>query len=373
MTGDIDELLDRLDRIDRELDAALARLGDLSEDEAADLADTYRHAASLLEDYRDRATGTGDFGGYMEFRTKFSSLVEELPSDFPHRSAFEEAREEIDQRRLSDGNFDRATAALSSVADIVETLETIRSLRDERSSVRGELHDTRRSLEQRRVRLTDLASIEPDALDVPVEELQTPIDAYNDAVAEAHRSYLKSTAARDVVATYRRLSHFALLAFEPPPNDLEEYLAAHEVGAESVPTILEYLSYSRSKLSHYVEDAGRFKGELAPHGPYLDELDAAPFQIDWPPPPRREFRWQLRELVQAADRLGDQSVIEPLRELQALCRDPDRFEQLRSAARLQSELDESARDLVTSGEVHDELESIEASLEAIDEVLASDA
>lgn len=370
MRDDIAEHIDRLDRLERDIEAEEVRLADIEADDARALADAYRRARSLLEDYRERATGTGDFGGYMEFRSKFSSLVEDLDDGLAHHDAFEDALDHVEQRRLSDRHFDRALDALDPVADITAALDRLAQLRDERSSVRGDLLDVRRDLEQRRGDLVDLADIHPDALEVPVDELRTPIERYNEAVAEAHRSYLKETPARRVVATYRRLSHFALLDIDAPPAELEAYLEDHSVGREPVPTLREYLDYSRSKLDHYVEDAGRFAGEVGPHRPYLEGLTPTPFRIDWPPPAQSRFTWHLRELVQAVDRFGDNRPVEVLRELEALCRDTDRYERLRSAARLRAELDDGDRELVVSGAVHDELEHTDDAIEAIDTALA---
>lgn len=372
MTEELDELFSRLDRLEREETEATADLEGLAEGALEDLARAYRRAMSLLEDYRDRATGSGDFGGYVEFRSKFSTFVEELDEELPHRDAFEAAEERVDRRRLAASDFDRAIDALEPVADVVDALEERRSIRDDLQQVRGELIEARDTLEARRDTLADLATIQPDALDEPVGELRAPIDRYNEAIIDAHRRFIRNTPAREVLATYRRLSHFALLDIEPPPTELETYFETYDVGEEPVPTVRDYLTYTRSKLAHYVEDAGRFATEVGHHSGYLDQLTPEPFRIDWPPPPRSDFKWQLRELIKAVDRFGDAAVVEPLRELQQRCREPDRYDQLRSAARLQSELDDQELELVRSGAVHEELESVTANIEAIDAAIAGE-
>lgn len=369
MTDDIDSLLDRYSRLQREVEGKTEAFGSLSESDVSELASAYRQAVSLLEDYRERATGTGDFGGYMEFRTKFTTFAEGLDDDLPHRDAFVAAKEHIDRRRLSDRNFDQAHQELEPVEELVETYNEVESLREEVADVRSKLVSKRRSLLDRRDHLRDLTSVQPDALDAPVASLKSPIDRYNEHIESDHQTFLQETPAREVLATYERLSYFALLDVHAPPSALVTFLEDHPAGGEPIPTVREYLSFSRSKLEHYVDDPGHFIGEIGPHSGYLEKLSPTPFKIDWPPQERSTFMWKLRELIQAVDRFASSDAIEQLRELQQLCRDTERYQHLRSAARLQQELDKTERELVVSGAVHEELESVEQTLAAIDSAL----
>lgn len=372
MTDETDALLERYEQLQHEAQTAADGLGDLSESTAQDLASAYREAVSLLEDYRERATGTGDFGGYMEFRTKFTDFVEELDEGLPHREAFEEARDHIDRRRLSDRNFDDARRALEPVAAIVDTLEELESIRDELADVRSSIVAKRRSLIDRRDHLRDLSDVQAGALDAPIEALSSPIERYNDGIEADYRQYIKETPTREVLAAYKRLSYFALLDIEAPPSELAAFLEDHPAGEESISTIREYLTFSRSKLSHYVDDPGHFVGEVGPHSGYLESLSPQPYTIEWPPPPRSTLQWKLRELTQAVDRFATESTMEALRELQSLCRDEERYRHLRSGARLQQELDADERQLVLDGAVQDQLEAVEDAIEAVDAILEDD-
>lgn len=369
MSDDIDELLDEFEQLERQATAAEAALDGLAESDAEAVADAYRRANSLLTDYRDRATGSGDFGGYMEFRSRFSSLVEDLDAGLARRDAFEAALEHVERRRLSGSDFDRAEAALAPARTITETLTELQTIRDTRASVRSDLLDARAALEARRSHLESLAEISPEALDVPIDSLRMPIERYNEAIETEHRALLKETPSRDLLALYRRLSYFALIGVESPPEALQSYLERHDVGDKPIPTIREYLSYSRSKLDHYVADAGRFLGELAPHSGYLESLSPEPFRIEWPPPARDRFEWQLRDLIQATGRFAGDEAVELLRELQSLCRDSERYTELRSAARLREELDNDERQLVLTGGVDNELDAVSTQIAAIDAAL----
>ena len=369
MTSDTNDLVSRFERLDTAVDSTRNRLDGHDERAIEQLADAYRRAFGLLEDYRDKATGSGDFGGYVKFRSAYDSFVEELDEDLPHRSAFEASREAVDRRRLSGRDFDRAKEALEPVGELVDTLEELSSLKEERREIRNELLTKRRGLIEQRDHLKSLAEIQPSALDVPVESLQSPIDRYNEAVTTAHREFLSETSATDVLATYDRLSYFTLVTVEPPPAPLSNFLNQHSVGEEPISTLREYLSFSRSKLGHYVGDPGRFKGEIGPHSDYLDSLSVEPFLIDWPPPERQLMRWRLRDLIQMVDRFAGAETIELLRTIQSLCRNEERYSQLRSAARLNEELDEDELELVLSREVQDKIVSVTTAIETIDNAL----
>ncbi len=369
MIDDIEDTLDRYTQLQHEVEAIAGEFGTLSEAQVKEVATAYRRAVSLLEDYRERATGTGDFGGYMEFRTKFTDFVEELAADLPHRADFEAARDHIDRRRLSGRNFDQAREELTEVAAVVETLESLESTREELAATRAELVDARRLLQERRNHLKDLSNVQADALDAPVDALKSPVEAYNAGIEADYRTFLDQTSSRDVLAAYHRLSYFALLDIEAPPSELESFLEEHPAGGEPVPTVREYLDFSRSKLGHYVDDPGHFVGEVGPHSAYLESLTADPFTIGWPPPARSDMQWTLRELIQAVDRFASTETISHLRELRSLCRDDQRYQHLRSAARLRQELDDDERELVVSGAVHDELESVTTTLEAVEAAL----
>lgn len=367
---------------DEDLDSAIARYRsareafdaytrELGDDLPAidEVTDAYRRAIGLLDAYEDRATGSGDFKGYVEFRQRFDRLVEVLADDLPHRDAFEAAQAAVDHRRLNERHFTEARNALSPVEDLIETNRARTDARSRLRDARHELVEHRERLQARCDSLAQLASLDPDAIDADVTTLSEPVESYNSAIEEDFATFLRETPSRELLGTYHRLRHFSLLDIEQPPDDLVAFLSEHPVGHEPVPVILEYLDYSRSKLAHYVDDPGRFHGELRPDAPYLESLSAEPFRLDWPPPEASQFRWYLRELRQAVDRFATESTVATLRAIETVCRDSDRYSVLRSAAVLQHDLTPAERELVQSRDVEDELTDVQQAIDRIDTLL----
>lgn len=366
---DLDDLLEHLERTRAERRDLIADLT-MDLDRARRVEDPLRRAQGLLDGYEDDATGTGDFGAYLEFRSSFDELVEGLDADLPHRSSFEAAQDELDHRRLNEGHFEAARDALEPARETATTLESIRDLDDELGRLRRALEDRRVDLEDRRDRLEELVTLDPTALETPVDPLKEPVDRYNEAVTDAFDRYLADTPARDVLSRLSRMEPFALLDVDVPPSALVAFLEDDPVGDESVPQLLEYLDFSRSKLDHYVDDPGRFVAEVRPHAPYLEGLSADPFRIDWPPPAADTMRWVARELHQAVGRFAGADTMETLREVESLVREPDRYDALRTAAVARVELDPPERELVRSGRAEDELASVEADLDRIESALS---
>lgn len=370
---DLESLLDDTASAYHEVIAAKRDLGELDEATVSELRDAYVLAIDLLDSYEDRATGTGDFGGYLEFRQRFDQFVEELDDGLPFRDRFEQAASDVDRRRLSSGDFAKARGELEEVAEVVEALDRLDEARDRLKARRKRVLAKRSELERRRDRLEELAHLDPTALDVPVDDLREAIDSFNEGVRADHRRFLHDVSVRTVLEVYDHLSYFALLDIEAPPDALVTFFEQHSVGEESVSTVLDYIDYSRSKLEHYVDDAGHFLGEVRPHSPYLEELSSDPFEIEWPPPERDEFRWHLRELRQAVSRFGSDETVATLRDLEARCRDETRYTRQRSSAVLREDLGATERDLVIDGEAPDKLARVEEQLESIEELLEETA
>ncbi len=366
---DLDTMLEELATAQDDVKAAKAALGDLDEETASELREAYVYAIDLLDSYEDRATGTGDFGGYLEFRQRFDQFVEGLDDQLPYRPRFEQAAEDVDRRRLSSGDFDNARNELTEVSQIVDTLDQLHEARKRLKSIRKRAVARRRDLMQRRDRLAELAGLDPTALDAPVHELRETISTYNEGVRTDHRRFTHDVPVRTVLEIYDHLSYFALLDIDAPPSVLVSFFENHPVGEEPVSKVLEFLDYSRSKLDHYVDDAGHFLGEVRPHSPYLEELSSEPFTIEWPPPERERFLWHLRELRQAVARFGSDETIAHLRDLEAACRDGESYSRQRSSAVLREELDAAERDMVLDGEAETKLAHVESQIEKLDALL----
>jgi hypothetical protein len=353
----------------RQAEAAVEAYGD----DVQTIADAHQDALDLLASYEDTATGSGNFKAYVEFEEKFVTLVEELPDDLPTRSAFEEANELLDRRRLSESHFEQARELLAPAREVVETLE-------EREAARRHLRETRQAVRRRlstlddeiaaRERLQELGAVD---LDAPTERLRDPIEAYNDAVTGAFEAFRREQPARALLSFVDATTAYPLVDFAAPPEGLREYLTTSPVGAEPLPTVLDYVGYSRSKLSHYVDDPDEFRHRVATHETYLSRLDVSPLLAAWPPLPANELRPRAEELVAVTARFADESVVASARAVRDLTYRDD-YEELRRVAVARDELTDAERDRLASGAVADELarlrderDRLQSALDDVDE------
>lgn len=367
----------------RRLEDAQERLADVEarieaegEDAVEAAARAYRTASKLLDDYVDRATGTGreNFKAYVQLEGQFASLVEGLPEeiDGEGRAAFEAALDAIDKRRLDESDFERARSEL-------EPAERYADLLDEREDARDELTEARTAASRRldeladelteRERLRDLATVD---LEAPVERLREPIERYDEAVTEAFEAFRSNASAREVFAFLERTRWYPLVDYERPADELREFVETSDAGTEPIPQLLEYADYSRSKLSHVVDDADELKRRVATRRTYLERLDAEPLRIGWPPAPAAELRFRIRELRPLVERVGGEDLVALLREIRELTRDPD-YDRLQTAAEADRQLSDEERALLTDGRLENELAALRAERERLRTALEESA
>ncbi|SFC16718.1 hypothetical protein SAMN05444422_10596 [Halobiforma haloterrestris] len=335
------------------------RIDDESEETVEQVADAYRSATDLLESYVDRATGTGreNFKAYVELEGQFATLVENLPDDLRDRTAFEDALDAIDKRRLSESDFENAHAALEPAARYDELLRDREEARERIADARTAAARRRRELGDEiadRERLLELADAD---LDAPVERLREPIEAYNEAIRDRFGSYRLEASAREVFELLDRSRWYPFVGYELPPADLREYVADSPDGKHTIPELLEYAEYSRSKLDHYVADADVLKRRVATQRTFLDGIDADPLTIEWPPGPAGELRRRAREYRPFVDRVADEETVARLREVRRLTTDED-YDRLQTAAEAVAQLSPGERERVADSRVADELEAL---------------
>ena len=339
----------------REAEAAVA---DLEGDAPARIPEELRRFVSILDSYEDRATGSGDFRGYLEFRGRIATFVENLPEALPTRDAFESAQSILEQRRLSTGDFDRARAALEPARAISAALAEREEAAAELRRARGATRDRLQCLEDRLQELHALERYAEIDLDRSVEAIHEPISTYNHGVRSAFQAFRQHQPAREVIELFALGDRYPLLELPHPPRTLLRAARSDTFASLSVPELLEYAEYSRSKLDHYVDDAGAFQDIIREHRRYLTRMDADPFVIEWPPPPAAELRWRLRELTSMADRFADDPVMQSLRVVADSVRKADQFDELREIALAREALDTSARQRITSGQLAEEIEDV---------------
>jgi len=367
------DVADDLEAAAAELEAAEAAVEDRGEPRLKRIRDAYDDAVDLLDRYEDTATGSGgeNFRAYVEFQEEFTTFVEKLDDDLPHRDAFEAALSAVDKRRLTESDFDAARDALAPAREATAVLER-------RSDARRAYREARRAAAKRQSALEDaiaererLLELGEADLDAPVEDLRDPIEAYNDAVLDAFGSFREETPARDVLEFATTARRFPLVDVPSPPDDLRGYVHEQDAGGEPIPQLLEYADYSRSKLNHFVDDADELKRHVATHQTYLGRLDGSALTIEWPPAGADALRFRCDELISLVSRFAPGDVVAKLRDVRALTREPDRYGRLRNTAVAIEELGPEERERLRSGSVEAELESLRDELAVVEDVLES--
>lgn len=354
-------------RADRE--RAQERVEAIGENRLRELQDAYEELTALFSRYQERATGSGDFAGFIEFQEALGELVEDLPNNLPNRELFEDVDERLQKRRLAERDFEGARNSLSPVQDQIARLDERREA-DQRvqsleRQIREAIHETRQEID----RLETVIELGEADLDAPVEDLEEPIDQYNTAVREAFEQFRTSAPAREVIGLVETAEQYPLLSMADPPSGLLDYLERADVGRESIPTLLEYAGYSRSKLQHYVDAPATFQRVVGGNRTYLERLDADPLTIDWPPPAPETLRWRSDELISMLDRFAPPETVVALNSVLDLARSGDRYSRLRQAARARAELTADERERLAAGEVEGELAATRDRLEALEDVL----
>ncbi|MEF8773099.1 MAG: hypothetical protein V5A23_01670 [Halobacteriales archaeon] len=334
---------DRLEEAERRVETA-------GEDDLRTVAKVVEDVETLLARYEERATGTGDFQAFVEFEEKVANLVEGLPGDLPEREAFEDAGDHLDQRRLKDAHFERAREALAPARDLAARLDERRDARDAYREARRAATERRRRLDAEIEDLERVRRLGEADLSAPTGRLREPIETYDDAVADAFDQFKREASAREVLALVERTREYPLVTYRQPPEDLLAFVRDHPAGAETIPDLLEYADYSRSKLSHYVEDPDALKRAVATQQTYLRRLDAEPLTVGWPPPDAPTLRARTREYESVVHRFAGEDVTAALRTVRRLPVETD-YERLREAAVAAAELDDDEKRLVERGEL----------------------
>jgi hypothetical protein len=348
------DLVGRLERAATRLAEARKRVAAVGEADLRAVEDARDEFERLLARYEERATGTGDFQSFVEFQNEVAAFVEGLDEDLPARDAFEDAEGHLDQRRLKDAHFERAREALDPARDAVGRLDERREARESYRQARRAVADRRRELDAEVADLEQVKRLASADLDAPTERLREPIEAYDEAVANAFASFRRESSARELLRLVERTAAYPLVEYRQPPADLASFVREHEAGREPLADLLEYADYSRSKLQHYVDDPDALKRAVATQQTYLQRLDADPLTVGWPPPDAGALRVRTGEYEAVVHRFADEDVVAALRRVRRLPAATD-YERLRTAAVAEAELDGEERRLVERGAVDDRL------------------
>jgi len=364
--GDDDPVAD-LSAAAEALERAEERVADFGEAELERLADAHQEFTALLDRYEEPATGDGDFQTFIEFQSQVADFVERLHEDVLLRETFEAADEHLQQRRLTESDFEQVRSDLEPVADLAARLDERDDALDRYRAARNAVRHRRADVRERIGDLERLQELGEADLDAPVERLRDPIETYDERVAEAFETFTRESSAREVFDFLSAVDRFPLVPFESPPAELAAYVRDAEAGTEPVSRLLDYAEYSRSKLDHYVADPGALKTAVRPSTTYLRRLDADPLTVGWPPPSAARLRWRARELTAAVNRFAP-GVVADLRPVERLPDECD-YERLRTAAVARADLTDAERERLVSGAVAAELEDLRAERERLTEAL----
>ncbi|MFB6254053.1 MAG: hypothetical protein ABEI06_05540 [Halobacteriaceae archaeon] len=331
----------------------------IGKDTLSQLQDAYSQITSLLDQYEETATGSGDFESYIEFRTEITEYVENLPESFPEHETFEEIAEIFDQRRLSTRDFKKARRLLSPIEDQVAKLDRFQDKKQEYKNVRGTAITRLREIEDQIEELEYIKTLGEADLEAPIEKLQDPIETYNDNVQADFDEFIRTTRAEDVISFLETTQAYPLIDFQEPPPELVEYLTTKPAGEETIPQLLEYASYSLSKLDHYIEDPAALHQHVGNHEVYLNRLDADPLQIAWPPPKHTRLQWQIKEIQAALNRFATNETIASLHTIKNKLQDPEQYSHLRQAAIAIDELTAKHRQQLRNDEISDKLDELQ--------------
>jgi len=328
----------------------------VGEDELRRCRELYRELHDLLDRYEDTATGSGNFQAYTEFEGRVASLTDGLDDDLPERETFEAVDDYLQQRRLSESDFETARRKLDPVGDLVGRVDEWEQAREDYADARREARKRLDELDGRIAELERLQRLGEADLDAPVEHLRDPIERYDERVRTAFEEFRSNASTREVLAAVARADSFPLVGFQSPPSELVDYVERYDAGTETIPKLLEYAGYSASKLDHYVDDTAALKRAVASRRTYLRTLDADPLTVGWPPPPADHLPWLVREYRSVLSGFAGADVVTALRDVRGLARRED-YDRLRESALARAELAERERERLASGEVAAELKA----------------
>lgn len=349
-----DELIERLDQAGRRLERAETKVDEFGKDRLEELATAHREFTALLDRYEDEVVGdAGDVRTNVEFQSQIAETVNNMPSGMLLRETFIECAEALKKKWFKTADFEHVREQLEPVDDLVARVDEYDAANSEYRNAKKAATRHRRTLDERISEFERLVELGEADLDAPTERLRDPIEAYNAEVSEAFESFLQDAPAREVISFLEATDAYPLVPFELPPADLRTYLRENPVGEKPVHTLLEYAKYSRSKLDHYVEDAGQFDHLLSRQKTYLSRLSPLPLTIDWPPPTAEELRWRCEELTPACNRLSP-DVVAALRQVESLPRETD-YERLRTSIVAREQLTDEERTRLENGNVEAEL------------------
>jgi len=211
-----------------------SEIDDHGEDNVEAAADAYRNATRLLDRYEDSATGTGDFKAYLQFQNEFIALAEGLSDDALAAEAFQRASDRMDKRRLNESDFDYAREQTEAAAEAVDLLERREEAHSAYRQARHDAKARKDELDAEADRLRRVRELGGVDLDIPLDPLQEPVEAYNAAVREAFDEFRRTESARALFELLAAGADRPLVDADRPPRDLAEYIESAPRGRGAI-------------------------------------------------------------------------------------------------------------------------------------------
>lgn len=341
------------------------KVREVGEERAEETRDLYEMIDAAFEEYREDATGHGEFGRYVEFQNVVIAAENRLEASEVYRGDdFEKALSRLDARTLRDKHFRKALSDLEEVAGFVEEYERYVELRDaledeasRKERRAGELGDEIPEVEERLE--TARRGEEVDA-----SPLRDAVEEYNERVHEEFEAFLREAPAVEVARLGEKTLDSPLVDDAPIERGTAERLSRH-VGDESVERVLELADSSDAKLSHYVDDTDGFRAAVP--RTFFETADGERFELSYEP--EGVVRRLVPELVSIVSMFGDEETVAALRRIGSMA-ERGEYGPMRRALEAREEAGADTDALRQRlDELHKEKERVEEHAEAIRDAL----
>ena len=250
---------------------------EVGEEKAERTRELYRRIDDAFDEYREDATGHGEFRRFVEFQNIVIDIEEGI-GDVYGAEDIETALSRLDANTLRDKHFRRANDDLSDVRSFVETYERYLELGDSLGDELNDLEHRADELEREITAKEDALRKAREAEGVDVSALREAVEGYNERLRDDFGSFVRDAPAVEIARLGER-THDAPLVDDAPVEEGTAARLARYVDDETVDRVLELAGSSDAKLSHYVDDTDGFR-EAVPHT-YFETAGAERFELSY--------------------------------------------------------------------------------------------
>lgn len=329
---------------------------EVGEERAEQTRELYRRIEDAFEEYRDDATGHGEFGKYVEFQNIVIAAEENLEEAEVYRSEdFERALSRLDARTLQDKHFQGARSDLTEVAEFVEKYDRYENLREELREELSELEKRTEELESRAEETEKRLEKAELAQEVDCSKLRETVEEYNEGVRGDFEGFVSEAPAVEVARLGEKTLDAPLVDDAPIERGAADRLGRY-VDDETVSRVLELADASDGKLSHYFEDPDGFR-DAVPRV-FFETAEPEPFELSYET--EGVVRRRVPELVSLVGRFAEEETVAALRRVGDIARNGE-YAEARNALLAEKEAGASIEEL------QDELDEVRSEKERAEE------